>query len=83
MQPLKRLSALHMQAAPCKPALQSTSGHSRVRWSNWERNPPCSGISTWPVYSRRVHMCQASDPSVHLTSTRLETCLSYYWKVID
>ena len=81
MQAIRGLSALHMQVAPCKATLQSTSRHSQVHWSHWQRNSHCSGISTWPVPSRRVHMCQASDPSVHLTSTWMETCLflESYW----
>ena len=81
--PLRGLSALHMQVAPCKASLQSTSRHLWVHWSHWERNSHCSRISTWPVPSRRVHMCQALNPSVHLTSTWLGTCLAYYWEVID
>ena len=81
--PLKGLSVLHMQVAPFKASPQSTSRHSQVRWSHWERNSHWSRISTWPVPSRRVHMCQTSNPCVHFTSIRLGTCLAYYWKVIE
>ena len=49
----------------------------------WELNSHCSKISTWPVPSRRFHMCQTLNPCVHITPLRLGTCLSYYYKVID
>ena len=62
MQDLRGLSALHMPVAPFKASLQIISQHSKVRWSHWEQNSHCSGISTWPVSSRRVHMCHALDP---------------------
>ena len=81
--PLRGLSALHMQVALYKATLKSTSRHPRVRCSHWERNSHCSRISTWPVPSRRVHMCQTSNPCVYLTSKILGTYLSYFWKVID
>ena len=83
MLPLKGLSVFHMQVAPLKVTLQSTSRHSQVCWSHWEKNSHCPGISTWPVPSRRVHMCQTVNQCVHLTSTRLGTCIAYYWKFID
>ena len=67
--PLRGLSVLHMQVTPYKASFQSTSRHLWVHWSHWERNSHSSGISIWLVPSRRVHMCQASNPGVHLTST--------------
>ena len=70
MLPLKGLIVFHMQHPPFKGALQCTARHSRVRWSPRSGILIVLGISTWLVPSRRVHMCQTSNPSVHLVITR-------------
>ena len=79
--PLRGLSALHMQVDPCKAALQSTYRHLSVRCSHWEWNSHCSRISTWPVPSRRVHMCQASNnlQSLYKLSTDLSVWEGRIW----
>ena len=78
----KWTNCVAMQYPPFKGALQCTSRHSRVCWTPGSGILIVSGISTWPVPSRRVNMCQNSNPSVHLTPLNLGKCLDYYYKVI-